>query len=144
MNIKLKIARNIGIALLIVIGINFLVLYSLNFPIMAISQIKKYFLLLILLLIGFGAQIGLFTYLKHKSVVCSVTSMASGGISSISMILCCSHYLVNFIPFISISSATFLTKYTFELLIFGLISNIIGIIWMLAKIKKLKDDKNGT
>ncbi|MBS3163521.1 hypothetical protein J4427_02420 [Candidatus Woesearchaeota archaeon] len=136
--IKLKIARNIVIAFLIVIGINFLVLYSLNFPAMAVSQIKKYFLLLVLLITGFGVQIGLFTYLKHKSVVCSATSMASGGISSISMILCCSHYALNIFPFMSASLASSLAKYTLQILLFGLLANAVGIYFMVKKMRHIK------
>ncbi|MBU0963169.1 MAG: hypothetical protein KKD48_04670 [Nanoarchaeota archaeon] len=143
MKLKFRIIRNSIIGILLVIGINLLVLYLVGFPAMALIQIKKYFILLLLLIIGFGVQIGLYTYLKHKNLVCSATMATSGGISAISMILCCSHYAVNLIPFISISTATFLTNYTFELLIFGLISNIAGIIWMLTKIKKLKEVKNG-
>ncbi len=138
MNLKSRIIRNSILAILIVIIINFLVLYSLNFPQMAIFQIKKYLILLILLVIGFSIQIGLYTYLKHKNLVCTATAATSGSISSISMILCCSHYIVNFLPFISISIATALTKYTLYILLFGVASNLIGILIMLNKIKKLK------
>lgn len=138
MNLKLRIARNSIIAILAVVAINFIVLYSLNFPQMALLQIKKYALLLILLVSGFGIQIGLFTYLKHKNAYCSITAAASGGISSISMILCCSHYIINILPFISISAASFLAKYTLQILLFGVVSNIIGIMIMLNKIRELK------
>src|SRR3989344_8677168 len=141
-SLKIRIVRNIVIAVLAVFIINFLVLYYLNFPIMAISQIKKYFILLLLLIIGFGTQIGLFTYLKHNKIVCSMTTTASGGISSFSMILCCSHYLVNFLPFISISTAAYLTKYTFQILLFGIIANLIGIFIMIKEIKKVKNEHN--
>ena len=136
MNIKNRIIINVIIVIFIVIAINFLVLYFLNFPQMAIYQLIKYFLLLILLVLGFGVQIGLFTYLKHKNVVCSLTTATSGSISSISMILCCSHYIVTVIPFVSISLANLLTKYTLQLLLFGILSNLIGILIMVMKIKK--------
>lgn len=139
MNLKSRIIRNSILAILIVVAINFLVLFFLNFPQMAILQLKKYLLLLILLVLGFGVQIGLYTYLKYKSAICSITTMTGGGISSISMILCCSHYIVNFLPFISLSFATFLTRYTLYILLFGIISNIIGILIMINKIKKLKE-----
>jgi len=138
MNLKTRIIRNVSIALLVVIGINFLILYFLNFPQMAILQLKKYFLLLILLVLGFGLQIGLYTYLKHKEAVCTITSMAGGGISSISMILCCSHYIVNFLPFISLGFANLIVRYTFWILLFGVLSNIFGIWFMLRKIKAVR------
>ncbi len=141
MNIKNRIIRNSVLGILIVITINFFVLYSLNFPQMALFQIKKYLILLILLVLGFGVQIGLYTYLKHKNMICSATMAASGGISSASMILCCSHYIVNIIPFVSISLANFLTKYTLQLLLFGILSNLIGILMMIIKIKKNEREK---
>lgn len=136
--IKFKIARNIVIAIFIVVAINFLVLYSLNFPSMATFQLKKYIWLLIPLVLGFGIQIGLYTYLKHLNVFCGITTAASGSVSSISMILCCSHYLVNILPFISLSFASFLTKYTLYILLFGVMSNLFGIGIMLNKIRKIR------
>ena len=136
MNIKNRIIRNSVLGILLVVAINFFVLYSLNFPQMALFQIKKYLILLILLVLGFGVQIGLYTYLKHKNMICSATMATSGGISSASMILCCSHYIATFIPFISLSLANFLTRYTLQLLLFGILSNLIGILIMVIKIKK--------
>lgn len=137
MNLKARIIRNSIIAILIVVAVNLLVLFSLGFPQMALFQLKRYIWLLILLVLGFGLQIGLYTYLKHKSIVCSVTAMAGGGVSAISMILCCSHYLINFLPFISLSFATFLTRYTLYILLFGIASNLLGILFMLHKIASM-------
>lgn len=142
MNLKFRIIKNSIIAILIVVAINFLVLYYLNFPSMALFQIKKYIWLLIPLVLGFGIQIGLYTYLKHLNAVCNITTMAGGGISSISMILCCSHYLVNFLPFISLSFAAFLSQYTFYILLFGVASNISGILFIFNKIRKVKEGKD--
>jgi len=104
-------------------------------------QLRKYLWLLILLVGGFGLQIGLFTYLRHKNVLCGITTAASGGISSISMLLCCSHYLLNILPFISISAASFLTRYTLQILLFGVASNLVGIAIMLNKIRKISPEK---
>ena len=139
MNLKQRIARNSILAVLIVVGVNLIVLASLGFPQMALLQIKRYLVLLVLLVAGFGVQVGLYTYLKHKEILCSITAMASGGISGISMILCCSHYLVNILPFISISAASFLSKYTLQILLFGVVSNLAGIAIMLNKIRKIKN-----
>ena len=138
MNLKVKIVRNSLIAILIVVAVNLIVLASLNFPSMAIFQLKRYIWLLIPLVLGFGIQIGLYTYLKHLNAFCTITSMAGGGVSSISMILCCSHYLVNFLPFISLSTANLLSQYTLQILLFGIASNLLGIGIMINKIRRLK------
>jgi len=142
MNLKYKILRNVVMAVLIVAALNLLVLYLLNFPQMALLQIKKYWFLLVLLISGFGTQIGLYTYLKHKEALCSVTTMASGGISGVSMLLCCSHYLVNFLPFISLAFANLILRYTPYILLFGIVSNAFGIWFMTKKIKEI-GEKNG-
>ncbi len=118
-------------AVLIVIAINLIVLYLLGFPIMATEIIKKYSILLILLIGGFGLQIGLFTYYHNLNAIGCSTTFASGGISGVSMILCCSHYILNFLPFlgalIGISTLTALSQYTLQFLLFGITSNIIGV-----------------
>ncbi len=138
--LKIKIARNIAIALLIIFAINFLVLFSLGFPKMALAQLQRYLPLIIILILGFAIQIGLFTYVRHNELACSLSAFFSGGISSVSMILCCSHYLVNIVPFISLGAASFLTNYTFEILLFGIASNIFGILFIIRKIKQKKHE----
>ena len=136
MNIKYKAIRNGIIGILLIIILNFAIIASLGFPMMAVAQIKKYLLLLILLIVGFGFQIGLFTYLRHKNMIECATTVASGGISSTSMVLCCSHYLIAVLPFIGISALASLSRYTFWFIIIGILSNIIGISIMLYKTKK--------
>ena len=131
MKLKTK-AWSYGIlAVLIVVAINFIVLYSLNFPLMATEIIRRYWILLVLLIGGFGLQVGLFTYFKGLNAISCSTTVASGGISGISMILCCSHYLLNILPFlgavVGISALTTLSKYTVYFLWFGIISNAVGI-----------------
>lgn len=119
------------LAVVIILAINFLVLSLLNFPLMATEIIKKYSLLLILLIGGFGLQIGLFTYYNGLNAIGCSTTVASGGISGVSMILCCSHYLLNLLPFlgavIGISFLTKLSQYTPYFLVFGILANITGV-----------------
>lgn len=119
------------IAIIIVVAINFVVLYSLDFPLMATQIIKKYWLLLVLLIGGFGLQVGLFTYFKGLNAISCSTTVASGGISGISMILCCSHYLLNVLPFlgsvVGIAGLAALSRYTVYFLWLGIISNAVGI-----------------
>lgn len=140
---KIKAIRNGIIAIAIVLLINFLILYLLKFPSMAVDLIKKYWPLIILLIGGFGFQISLFTYLKNKNAISCSTTIASGGISGVSMILCCSHYLLNILPFlgavIGISALASLSKYTIYFLLFGVFSNAVGIgIMLYQSNKKMK------
>lgn len=145
--IKFKAIRNGIIAILIVVAINFLVLYLLNFPLMALNIIKQYWYLLILLIGGFSLQVGLFTYFHKLNAISCSTTFTSGGISSVSVILCCSHYLLNLLPFlgaiIGISALTALSKYIVHFLILGVVSNAVGIGVLFYQKNKYAKLKNG-
>ncbi len=149
MKIKTKAWMRGILAILIVVAINLIVLSLLDFPLMAREIIGKYWILIVLLIGGFGLQIGLFTYFKALNAISCTTTVASGGISAISMILCCSHYLLNILPFlgavVGISGLAALSRYTVYFLMGGVISNVIGIGIMYYQTKKFtKKIKHGT
>lgn len=136
---KFRAIRNGIIGILLILALNLIVLYSVGFPAMALLQIRKYLPLLILLVLGFGFQIGLFTYLRHKSMMGCATTVTSGGVSSTSMVLCCSHYLLSVLPFMGASAVslfTSLSRYTLWFILLGIASNTIGIIIMLHKFRR--------
>lgn len=96
---------------------------------------------IISLSLGFGIQIGLFTYLKamHKIAVSGKVVAASGTTSTVAMVSCCAHYLVNILPVIGVSGlAAVIGQYQTELFWLGLISNILGIAYLVRKVIKLK------
>jgi len=117
--------------MIVVILINWSILSLLNFPMMAMNLINQYWYLLILLIGGFGLQVGLFVYYNSLNAIGCGTTIVSGGISTFSMIFCCSHYLLNLLPFlgalVGISFFAALSKYTLHFLVLGVISNVIGI-----------------
>lgn len=83
---------------------------------------------------GFGVQVGLFAYLRnkrHNSVSGKVVAV-SGTTSTAAMLICCSHYLVNILPFIGVAGvALFLSQYQTKFFIIGIISNILGIAYLI-------------
>lgn len=90
---------------------------------------------------GFGVQIALFTYLRslHRQKVSAKVVAASGTTSTVAMISCCAHYLVNILPVIGISGAVALIgQYQTELFWLGIVSNLIGIAYMLRKLMIFK------
>ncbi len=131
MKIKTKAWLRGILAVLIVVALNLIVLFILDFPLMARNIIAQYWILIVLLIGGFGIQVGLFTYFKALNAISCTTTVASGGISAISMILCCSHYLLNILPFlgavVGISGLAALSEYTVYFLWGGVISNVLGI-----------------
>ncbi|MFH2014054.1 MAG: hypothetical protein ABIJ17_03745 [Patescibacteria group bacterium] len=63
--------------------------------------------------------------------------VASAGISTGSMIACCAHHLIDILPILGLSAMfLFLAEYQVFFILLGIVSNIIGIIFMLEIIKK--------
>jgi hypothetical protein len=92
-----------------------------------------------LLIVGFGIQFGLFWLLrkgyhfslskKHDAQMATGTSTAVSGMA---MVACCAHHLVDLLPILGLSAAAlFLSEYQEQLLIFGVVANLIGIGMML-------------
>jgi len=133
-NIKIRAVIYGGVASAVVLLINWIILALLGYPEMALDIIGRYYILIVLLIGGFGFQVGLFNYFHRLNAISCSTTVASGGISAVSMILCCSHYLLNILPFLgAIVGASFLfalTKYIPYFLWLGVISNAVGI-WVL-------------
>lgn len=107
----------------------------------AVSELARLKLWIVPLVVGFGIQVGLYTYLKaliklsatmHGSVV------ASTATSTTAMIACCAHHLTDVLPLIGLSvAATFLAKYQSWFLAVGILSNIVGIILLVNNIKRI-------
>lgn len=105
----------------------------------ATSQFSMYWYFYIGLTLGFGIQVGL--YYNFKLSIKSGTSksvvVTSGTTSTLTMISCCSHYLVNLLPIIGVAGiATVIAQYQIRLFWIGLVINILGIMFMLYQLKK--------
>ncbi len=112
----------------------------------ALYEFKRLWLWLVLLAIGFGTQIGLYTSIIHDATV-NRGMAASGTISGGSMIACCSHYLLNIIPLIGITGLTAFTSFlmTYQKAFFsiGIASSVIGIVSMLNHKRTMRDKMKG-
>ena len=106
----------------------------------AVSQFQKFWYYIVTLAIGFGIQVGLYTYLRQaiRSTEGSGKMLAvSGGTSTAAMITCCAHYLANIAPLIATAGViTFLTQYQVQFFWVGLAFNIGGIIYIANKVRK--------
>lgn len=104
----------------------------------ALSQFWQFWYFLISLAIGFGIQIGLYTYLRNairqKNGSSGVLAV-SGTTSTAAMLSCCAHYLVNILPVIGITGmVSFISQYQTELFWVGLVFNIFGIAYIGRKV----------
>lgn len=106
------------------------------------SQFASFWYFISSLSIGFGIQVGLYSHLKNfvKSgqgtrKVLGVT----GTTSTVAMISCCTHYLVNILPFLGIAGVlSVIGQYQTQLFWIGLFFNLLGIIYLTNKIISAK------
>ena len=97
----------------------------------ALYEFKRLWVWLVPLAIGFGTQIGLYFSIKYDAII-NAGVKASGTVSGGSMVVCCSHYLLNIIPIIGLTGLTeFLMTYQKGFFSIGIVSNIAGIGLML-------------
>ncbi len=97
--------------------------------------------LVIPITIGFGIQVGLYTYLrnvlKQKSRRSKMLMGAGGGTSTVAMIACCAHHVTDLLPLLGLSAAaSFLAAYKIPFMLIGLAMNVIGIVVILRTIHR--------
>ncbi len=110
------------------------------------KQFLEFWPWMLTLIIGFGIQIGLYTHIRsyiRKASTAKTEVLASGSVSTGSMVACCLHHIADTLPIIGLSAvALFLSKYQVAFLTLGIFSNFIGIVFMLHIIQKNKLFKN--
>lgn len=132
------------LAMALLLSFYFAVLYLVSGWDFARVQFKDNWYWIISLSAGFGIQIGIFTYLRaaHRAAASGKVVAASGATSTVAMISCCAHYLVNVLPIIGVSGlAAIIGQYQTEIFWLGLISNVLGIAYMGQKLVKLKSNQ---
>ncbi|OHB00961.1 MAG: hypothetical protein A3E94_00850 [Candidatus Zambryskibacteria bacterium RIFCSPHIGHO2_12_FULL_44_12b] len=132
------------IASALLLGIYFTVLVLLSGWGFTQDQFSQFWYFIVSLAIGFGIQVGLFTYLKYavknsNMAMGGKTVAVTGTTSTLSMISCCAHYLVNIVPILGIAGAiSIIAQYQTEIFWVGLAFNIFGIAFISNKIIKFK------
>ena len=101
------------------------------------SQFLQFRYFLVSLALGFGIQIGLYSYLQNLIRDSSSRKIlaVTGTTSTFAMISCCAHYLANIVPIIAIGGiAGFIGQYQIEFFWIGLVFNFGGIIYIVRKL----------
>ena len=95
------------------------------------------------IILGFGTQVGLYTFLKKglymslHAPASGVTTAAGGGMSTVAMVACCAHHVADVLPLVGLTAAaTFLANWKIPFMVVGLATNLIGIVGMLYVIRK--------
>ncbi|MBI4128230.1 MAG: hypothetical protein HY459_04125 [Parcubacteria group bacterium] len=98
------------------------------------AQVVQFWPYIVSLAVGFGIQVGLYSYLKQATGVHAHTRTmvaASGVTSTVAMVSCCAHYLVNLLPLLAATGlATLVSQYQVQFFWLGLAMNLIGILYM--------------
>lgn len=95
------------------------------------------------LAIGFGIQVALFFYLRalHRARMSGTVAATTGTVSALTMVACCTHYLVGILPIVGISGlATVIGSYQQELFGFGIVANMVGIGYMVRQLINIKNN----
>ncbi len=104
----------------------------------ALEQFAKYWYFILLLALGFGIQVGLYTYLKHlvgRHGASGKMVAVSGTTSTAAMVSCCAHYLVNVLPVLGVTGfLVVVAEYQVELFWVGLAFNAAGVTYILSKV----------
>ena len=105
------------------------------------GQLAQFWYYIVLLAVGFGIQIALYSYLKslHCARMPKATLAASSTSSVLAMLACCAHYLITILPIFGIMTfVAAVYKYQVPLFWIGLLFSAIGIINMLRQIRSIK------
>ena len=102
------------------------------------DQFAKFWYFVVALAIGFGIQVGLYSYLRSMDKNVSTKVIATSGTSSAAaMVSCCAHYLVNVLPVLgTIGVVTLISQYQVQLFWVGLIFNFAGLVYMVSQVKR--------
>lgn len=98
------------------------------------TQFGNFWYFVVALAAGFGAQIGLYTYLRqvarHPAASGKVVAV-SGATSTGAMISCCTHYLANVLPVLGATGVVALVaQYQVQLFWVGLAFNLAGVLYV--------------
>ena len=107
----------------------------------ALDQFSQFWYFIVTLAVGFGIQVGLYSYLKTKTS--GKVLAVSGATSTTAMVSCCAHYLANLLPILgAIGIITVISQYQIQLFWVGLAFNFAGLAYMLYQFIKLKLDQS--
>lgn len=134
------------LASLILLGVYFAVLTFVSGWDFVLNQFFVFWYFIVSLAVGFGVQIGLYTYLRnliHGGQGSGKVLGVTGTTSTAAMVSCCTHYFANLLPILGVTGAvTFVTQYQVELFWIGLLFNFGGIFYIANKIIKFSAQSN--
>ena len=111
----------------------------------ALEQFATFWYFIMPLSMGFGIQVGLYTYLKNlvgQHGASGKVVAVSGTTSTAAMVSCCAHYLTNILPILGVTGfLAVVAEYQVELFWLGLAFNAAGVSYILSKVVKASKER---
>ena len=96
---------------------------------------------LVMIVGGFGTQIGLFAELRRRKRLHADVRAATGGgagASAVGMVACCAHHIADLAPVIGASgAAVFLTEYRIPIMAAGVTINALGVFLAARRLRRM-------
>lgn len=125
-------------AFLFLLAVYFLVLTLVSGERFAREQFSQFWYYVVSLALGFGIQIGLYSYLQdlaQQKAANGQVLAVTGTTSTTAMISCCAHYLTNLLPVLGVTGIiAFISQYQVQFFWLGLFFNFLGIFYLGYKI----------
>ena len=107
----------------------------------ALAEFVRLWYWMVPLVLGFSVQVGLFAYARTatggQGMVHSRGVAASGSTSTLGMVACCAHHLTDVLPLIGLAGvAMVLAQYQDLFLLLGVLSNLVGLVYVLGLLHK--------
>lgn len=130
------VVATVGLLLIYTFGVSTISGYE-----FAGEQFASYWIYVVSLAVGFGVQVGLYMYLRelmHGSASGKIVAV-TGTTSTLAMISCCAHYLVNILPILGVAGAVaIIGEYQIQLFWVGIFFNLFGVAFIGRKIIAFK------
>ena len=126
----------------LLLALYFIILTLVSGWVYTLVQFNDYWYFIITLSLGFGIQVGLYVYLRdiiHRGHGEGKVLGVTGTTSTVAMISCCSHYLVNLLPVLgTVGIVTFVAQYQIEFFWVGIVFNLAGILYLSSKVSEIR------
>ncbi len=127
-------------ALVLLLAVYFGVVSLISGMSFALEQFATFWYFIVPLALGFGIQVGLYTYLKNlvgQHGASGKVVAVSGTTSTAAMVSCCAHYLTNILPILGVTGfLAVVAEYQVEFFWLGLVFNAAGVMYILSKVVK--------
>ena len=127
-----------ALAAIALLGLYFATVTFVSGSAFAVREFGRYWYFIVPLAVAFGVQVALFTRLRvlaGRSADSGGVVAASGTASTVAMVSCCAHYLVNVAPVLgAIGLVAFAAQFQVELFWAGLAASAAGIAFILHRV----------